>query len=83
MTAAQRGDLQRPTPAKRAPAKRQPRTPRTNPELAVRRAELPPVPEAEPTTAEVVMPLLPARSDDPPIYREVWDMFYGLPPTAR
>lgn len=69
------------TAAKPSPRKR---TPRTNPELAVRRAELPPVPEVvepvqEPTTAHVVMPLLPARADDPPIYREVWNQHFGLP----
>lgn len=66
-----------PTPRKRAP--------RTNPELAVRKAEMrPPVPEPvqpvqEPATAVVEMPLLPARADDPPIYREVWNLHFGLP----
>ncbi len=61
----------KPTPRKRAP--------RTNPELAVRRAELPPVPQPEPATVVVEMPLLPSRSDDPPIYREMWNERWGLP----
>ncbi len=80
MTGAQSGDFERPKP-KPTPRKRAPRTPRTNPELAVRRAELPPVPQPvqEPVTAVVEMPLLPARSDDPPIYRHLWNERFGLP----